>query len=92
MVPLGTTERMNVACKSSFLAGPSSLIQSQRRPTARSARRMSTKAILEKAREIVAPSNGVPLDWKPKTDPASVQADVLQNLGMQLKYAALHIL
>lgn len=50
---------------------------------------MSARAILEKVREAVSPSNGVPLDWKPKTDPASIEADVLQNLGMPSNSAKL---
>ena len=44
-------------------------------------RRCNTQAILEKAREIVSPSNGASTFAKPSTDPSAVQADVLQNLG-----------
>ena len=54
-------------------------------PTRRQAmhfrRRCNTQAILEKAREIVSPSNGASSSSRPSTDPSSVQADVLQNLG-----------
>ena len=45
--------------------------------------RCNTRAILEKAREVISPSNGASASAKPSTDPSAVQADVLQNLGKQ---------
>ena len=47
-------------------------------------RRCNTQAILEKAREVISPSNGASTSAKPSTEPSAVQADVLQNLGKQL--------
>ena len=46
--------------------------------------RCNTQAILEKAREVISPSNGASTSARPSTDPSAVQADVLQNLGKQL--------
>ena len=57
-------------------------------PTGRQAlqfrRRCNTQAILEKVREVISPSNGASSSSRPSTDPSSVQADVLQNLGEPL--------
>lgn len=75
---------------SAFLGVPSALAPLQRRPCPPLGRRLTTRAILEKVREAVAPSNGVPIDWKPKSDPASIQADVLQNLGTPHTYSQQH--
>ena len=47
-------------------------------------RHCKTRAILEKAREIIKPSNGASISSKPPTDASSVQADVLQNLGEKI--------
>lgn len=67
---------------SALIGTPSALAPFQRRPSRPLGQRLSAKAILEKVKEVVTPSNGAALDWKPKSDPASIEADVLQNLGM----------
>ncbi|KAK9916350.1 hypothetical protein WJX75_001605 [Coccomyxa subellipsoidea] len=65
---------------SAFIGTPSALAPFQRRPSRPLGQRLSAKAILEKVKEVVTPSNGAALDGKPKSDPASIEADVLQNL------------
>ena len=69
------------AATSTFIGTPAVLTPHHRRTCVRQKCRLSTQAILEKVRETIAPSNGAITDWKPKSDTASIKADVLQNLG-----------
>ncbi|CAL5225473.1 g8295 [Coccomyxa viridis] len=63
-----------------FLGSKPAVALPTRRQALHFRRRCNTQAILEKAREIVSPSNGASSTSRPSKDPSSVQADVLQNL------------
>lgn len=86
MAPAMTMPVAGPVPKSTFVGAPSQLAAGpHRRPCAGRGQRQPTQAILEKVREAIAPSNGASTsDWKPKSDSASVTADVLQNLGAVL--------
>ncbi len=76
-----------------FLGSKPAVALPTRRQALHFRRRCNTQAILEKAREIVSPSNGASSTSRPSKDPSSVQADVLQNLGellfrLRLQYRA----
>ena len=85
MAPAMTMPVAGPVSKSAFVGAPSQLAAvPHRRPYTGRGQRQPTQAILEKVRETFAPSNGTSTDWKPKSDSASVTADVLQNLGAVL--------
>ncbi len=67
-----------------FLGSKPAVALPTRRQALHFRHRCNTQAILEKAREIVSPSNGASNTSRPSKDPSSVQADVLQNLGKKV--------
>ena len=81
-VPIAGAKGATSSSQSAFAGAPCALVAPpQTRSAARRGRRHATQAILEKVRETLSPSNGAVTDWKPKSDPGSITADVLQNLG-----------
>ena len=85
MESCGQTSGASMAAgRRAFFGSKPALALPTRRQGVQFMRRCKTQAILEKARDIIKPSNGASVSSKPPTDPSSVQADVLQNLGKKM--------
>ena len=82
MESFGQTVGANMAAeRHAFFGSRPAVALPTRRQGVHFRRRCNTQAILEKAREIVSPSNGASSTSRPSKDSSSIQADVLQNLG-----------
>ena len=94
MDPCGATSVAGLATgRSAFFGNKFPVPVPNRRQAVLFRHRCNTQAILEKAREVISPSNGASTSARPSTDPSAVQADVLHNLGKHssLKCCACHI-